>query len=87
MKKVESKPPDAIGEFLSAVNKQESEQREAAKKEENEQIEAQKDAREQAIATANKGHEQTTTQIEEFVPENPIAEMYVKQHPDVIAKA
>ena len=25
--------------------------------------------------------------MEEFVPENPIAEMYVKQHPDVISKA
>ena len=34
IKKALSKPPDAIGDFLNAVNKQESEQREAIKKEE-----------------------------------------------------
>ena len=39
------------------------------------------------MLAANKGHEQSTAQVEDFIPENPIAEMYVKQHPDVIQKA
>lgn len=25
--------------------------------------------------------------VDDFIPENPIAEMYLKQHPDLIAKA